>query len=93
MSKTKDILLARKEELRKEIHEIDIAIKSIEDNERLFSAIIKPIKENFKTCPRCTQQNYATAKQCAYCGAGLIVPDDTDDNPMHSIGYGRGDDR
>jgi len=28
----------------------------------------------YVTCPRCSQQNYDTATQCAYCGTPLAAP-------------------
>ncbi len=38
----------------------------------------------FVSCPRCSQQNYDTATQCAYCGAPLGAP------PPAPQGYGQG---
>jgi hypothetical protein len=91
MSKSvRDTLIARKQTLLKELMDIEVTLRVIDEVESSKNTVAATT--NFKTCTRCSQLNYPNTKHCAYCGEPFQVKEEVDDNPLHHIGYGRGDD-
>ena len=75
-------ILEEEASLKKEIAEIQMALKRLDNP-----------NTQFVTCKMCSQQNWNNVARCQYCGGVInkhLIVDDS--NSMSKIGYGRGDD-